>query len=81
MLFFAFTNVNTRKHKATTPGKIKPGMRPGFRQAAKIALIQRDLSIHALAARIGRSREAVSKAINRDRFPRIQDQIAAHLGL
>jgi|GEM_PF-2962628 len=52
-----------------------------FCQRAKIALIQRGLSVTELSAQIGRPRSSVSKAINQNRFPLIREQIEGALHL
>lgn len=52
-----------------------------FRKAAKGELAALGLSVKALAVRLGKSRNAVSRAINRGDFPRVQEAIRKELSL
>ena len=46
-----------------------------FTKRVRIALIQRGLTVSALAKQIGRRRDTVSTAIHSTRFPRVRAQI------
>jgi IS30 family transposase len=50
-----------------------------FRQRIKVWLIRSNLTVTALAGRIGRRRDTVSKAINSGRFPKIRQRIREEL--
>lgn len=53
-----------------------------FRKAAKRALVDRDLSVTALARKLGVSRNAVSIAIHHPTmFPRVRKAVAQELEL
>jgi IS30 family transposase len=52
-----------------------------FRKTAKGQLADLGLSVTTLAVRIGKSRNAVSRAINRGEFPRVQDAIRKELAI
>lgn len=52
-----------------------------FRRAVKADLADRELSVTRLAEQIGRSRNAVSRAINRGEFPAVQNKIREALGV
>lgn len=52
-----------------------------FRMSAKNVLIARRLTVAGLARKIGRSRTAVSLAINQGGFPGTRQLIASELGL
>jgi IS30 family transposase len=52
-----------------------------FRRNALVALLDRGLSVTALAARIRRPRSTVSRAIHGGRFPAVRDEIARALSL
>lgn len=52
-----------------------------FRKAAKGELAALGLSVKDLASRIGKSRNATSRAINRGEFPRVQERITRELAL
>lgn len=64
-----------------TPAHTKKQAQSDFRRRVRVALAAQDISINKLARAINRPRTSVSKAINQDRFPRIQTQIARKLGL
>lgn len=53
----------------------------GFARRAKKALIDRNLSVTALAIRIKKRRDSVSTSIHTDRFPKVREKVAAFLGL
>lgn len=46
-----------------------------FRRHVRMALAGRDWNVRGLAARIGKSRSATSRAINRGEFPAVQKLI------
>jgi hypothetical protein len=50
-----------------------------FRRRVKISLVNRNMSVTALAKAIARRRDTVSTAINSGRFPRVRSKIAAYL--
>jgi ABC-type taurine transport system substrate-binding protein len=51
-----------------------------FRKKVKVWLAQdRSRSVTALARRIGRRRDTVSRAINQDKFPLVREQIAKEI--
>jgi predicted transcriptional regulator len=52
-----------------------------FREEAKIALLRRRMSISDLAAKIGRPRSSVSRAINGEVYPRLREAIRKALKL
>jgi excisionase family DNA binding protein len=52
-----------------------------FSFRAKVALLERKLTVGELAKQIGRTRETVSRAIHRGRFPAVQKLIREALSL
>lgn len=52
-----------------------------FRMNAKTALLAKRITITALAAAIGKSRPATSRAINHNEFPSVRRAIANRLGI
>lgn len=52
-----------------------------FRNAAKKALVDNELTVTGLAARLGFARNTVSMAINHPVFPTVRKKIARHLKL
>lgn len=52
-----------------------------FRSAAKKALIDRNLTVTALAGELGLARNTVSMAINHPVFPTVRRRITKHLKL
>lgn len=64
---------------STTKQNVKSQSR--FRRAVNVALAQRDWTQATLAHHIRRSRQAVSRAINKGHFPAVQARIAAALDI
>jgi predicted transcriptional regulator len=52
-----------------------------FRKVAKKALVERELTVTALATLLGKARNTVSMAINHPVFPSVRRQIAEELKL
>ncbi|HEX7861042.1 MAG TPA: hypothetical protein VF773_11985 [Verrucomicrobiae bacterium] len=52
-----------------------------FRKTAKGQLADLGLSVTALAVKVGKSRNAVSRAINRGEFPKVQERIRKELAI
>jgi lambda repressor-like predicted transcriptional regulator len=52
-----------------------------FSYRVKVALLGRGLTVGALAKQVGRTRETVSRAIHRGRFPAVQQLIKEALSL
>lgn len=52
-----------------------------FRRAAKRALLDRDLTVTALAVKLGKARNTVSIAIHHPMFPAVRRAIARELKL
>jgi len=50
------------------------------RISLRVKMAAADLSVKALAAKVGHPRETVSKAINHGRFPRVRAKIVEVLG-
>jgi len=61
--------------------RVREGSQHKFRIAAKIAMVQRGLSVTALAKKIGCSRNGVSLAINHGLFKGTRNKVALELGL
>ncbi len=52
-----------------------------FKVAAKVRLLELDLTVTELATRIGKARNTVSMAINHPVFPTVRERIAKELKL
>lgn len=66
----------------STPGQnVKPPSIARFRRAVNVELARREWTQATLAHHISRSRQAVSRALNKGEFPRVAAQIVQTLGL
>ena len=52
-----------------------------FSYRVKVALLERGMTVTALAKQLGRARETVSRAIHHGKFPRVQASIKKALSL
>lgn len=60
----------------------KPKRQASFNESIRLRkrLIERGLSVSALAARIGRPRATVSKTLHHGRYPRVLKEVRKELG-